>query len=134
MSTKPDASSRRTVVHRRREVDRAEPAVADRGKRPLDRRDVADPAALGDEPAAGSQDRRQVREQRVVVEDPVEGRGGQDRVHRLVERERTPEVRHDVLDPVAERRQPLAGRVDHRRRTVERDDVPAGQARRPGAR
>ena len=40
----------------------------------------------------------------------------------------SPEVRDDVLDPVAERRQPLARGIDHRRRAVERDDAPARQA------
>ena len=73
--------------HRRLVVGRAEPAVADRRQRALDRVDVADAAALGDEPAARPEDGGQVPEQRVVVGHPVEGRGRQDRIDRPVDRQ-----------------------------------------------
>ena len=88
----------------------------------LDARDVADAAALGDEPAARPQDRGEVPEQGVVVGHPVEGRGRQDGVDRLGHRQRPAQVGDDVLDPVAEAGQPLARRVDHRRRAVEGHD------------
>ena len=110
-------------------MDRPEPAVADRGERPLDRGDVADPAALRDEPAARSQDRRQVAEQRVVVGDPVERGGREDRVDRAARAAAAAEVGHDELDPVAEPGQPLARGRDHRGRPVERDHPPARQPR-----
>ena len=45
--------------------------------------DVALSPALGDELAAGAQRGVQAAKQRVVVEHPVEGRGREDRVHRL---------------------------------------------------
>ena len=67
-------------------------------------------------------------EQRVVVGDPVERRGRQDRVDRPVDRQRRAEVGDDVLDPVAEAGEPLARGLDHRRRPVERDDPAARQA------
>ena len=53
----------------------------------LQRRDVAGAAALGDQPAAGLEHREQPREQPVVVGDPVEGGGREDRVDRAVELE-----------------------------------------------
>ena len=77
---------------------------------------------------AGPEHGRQVREQRVVVGDPVERGGRQDGVDRLGQRQRLTEVGDDVLDPIAERRQPVARRLDHRRRGVERDHPPAREA------
>ena len=63
-----------------------EPAVAHPGQHALDRGDVALPAALGHQPTARSEHRRQVREQGVMVGDPVERGRGKDRVNRLGER------------------------------------------------
>ena len=68
-------------------MGRSEPAVADRREDPLDRVDVAEPAALCDEPPARRQDGGEVREERIVVGHPVEGRRRDDRVHRPVERQ-----------------------------------------------
>ena len=79
-------------------------------------------AALGDEPAAGPQRRVQAREERVVVEDPVEGRGREDQVDRLVELQ-LEQVGDEIVGPVAER---LARLLDHRLGAVD--------ARSPGPR
>ena len=70
----------------------------------------------------------EVPEERVVIGDPVEGGGREDRVHRSLDRERAPQVRPDEVDPVAEPGQPAAGLVEHRRRGVEGDHVAAGQS------
>ena len=113
---------------RRLEVDAAEPAVADPCEDPLDRGDVADPTALGDQQPARPRDRGEVAEERVVVGHPVERRGRQDRIHLALDRQRRAEVGDDVFDPVAEPREPLAARLDHRRRAVERDDAAIRQA------
>ena len=67
--------------------------------------------------------------------DPVEGRRGQDRVDaRVAQRQRRGQVRDHVAHPVAEPGEPLAGRLDHRGRAVERDDAAARQALDAGAR
>ena len=86
--------------------------------------DVALSPALRDEPPAGRSARVQAREQPLVVGDPVEGGGREDRVDGLVEVE---------LEQVADaqvrvRPEPLAGGVDHRGRLVDRDHAPARQA------
>ena len=47
--------------------------------------DVALSAALRDQPSAGAQRRAQAREQALVVGDPVEGGGREDRVHGLLQ-------------------------------------------------
>ena len=52
-----------------------------------------------------------------------------DRVDRPVDRQRPAQVGDDVLDPVAEAGEPLARGLDHRRRAVERDDVPPSGSR-----
>ena len=65
----------------------------------------------------------QAREQPLVIEDPVEGGVGEDRVDRLGQLE-LEQVRDDQLDPVAE---PLPRELgDHRRRGVDADHPPAG--------
>ena len=66
----------------RREGPRVRPVAADVGDRGANRGDVPVAAALRDEPAARPHDPGEVPEQAVVVRDPVEGRGGQDRVRR----------------------------------------------------
>ena len=78
--------------------------------------------------AAGSHDRGEVREQRIVIGHPVERRGREDRVDLTVDRERRAEVRDDVLDPVAEAGEAPARRLDHRRRAIERDDPTTRQS------
>ena len=135
MSTKPAASSRRTVaigVAKWTGPSQPSPIVA---SDPLDGGDVADPAALGDEPAAGPQHRRQVGEQRVVVEDPVEGRGGQDRVDRArraaADAPRSATT-NSIRSPNGASRSRAASIIAAR--TVEGDDLAAREALRPAAR
>ena len=70
-------------------------------------------------------------EQRVVIEDPVERGGGQDRVHRR-DGQRPRQVRHDVLHAV--RAQPLPGALDHGGGPVQGDDRALGAAGRAAAR
>jgi hypothetical protein len=105
------------------EVDGAQPAVTDRRQHPLDRGDVARPAALGDQPAARPGHRGEIGEERIVVRDPVERGRRQDGVDVAFDRQRGTEIRHDVLDPIAERGKPLSCSLDHGRRAVERDDA-----------
>jgi hypothetical protein len=109
-------------------MSRPDPAVADGRQRAFDRLDVADAAALRDEPAARTQNGRQVPEQRVVVGDPMEGGRREDRIDVAVDAERLSEVGDDILDPAAEGGKPLACRLDHRRRPVQRDDPPTGES------
>ena len=127
-SVKPLRSSRAVGLLRRRERPRPRPAgqrgLGDRVDRRLHGRDVAGAAALGDEPAARPQRRVQPLEQPVVVGDPVERRGREDRVDRLVQLE-LEQVGGEHLDARAE---PLARLRHHRRRPVDRDDLAARQA------
>ena len=128
MSTKPAASSRRTVasgVSKWAGPSQPSPIVA---RTRLTEAMLPAPPHCATSRPPGRQDGGEVREQRVVVGDPVEGRGRQDRVDRPVDRQRAAEVGDDVLDPVAERREPVARGLDHRRRPVERDDATARQA------
>ncbi len=83
--------------------------------------DVALSPTLGDEPPAGRERSAQAREQPVVVGDPVEGGGREDRVDGLAELQL-----EQVADTqVSVRPEPLAGGVDHRGRLVDRDHAPA---------
>ena len=88
-SVKPTARRRAVGPSGRRVVPRAGPAaeggLVDGVDRGLDVGDVARPAALGREPPARLQRGVQPCEQAVVVLDPVEGRGGEDRVDGFVE-------------------------------------------------
>ena len=90
-SVKPAARSRCGVCCGRREVPRAGPAaqrgVVDGVDRRLHVGDVAGAAALGGEAAARPQRGVQAGEEALVVGDPVEGRGREDRVDGLVELE-----------------------------------------------
>ncbi len=90
----------------------------------LQRGDVAGAAALGDEAAAGHEQVEQPREQPLVVGDPVEGRGREDRVDRPVEL-KLQQIGDAQLGGVA---QPLARGLDHRRRAVDRHHLAARQA------
>ena len=92
--------------------------LVDLAQRRLDRGDVAGAPALCRQLSAGPQDGRQVREQRVVVGDPVEGRRRQDRVHRRRHRQRFLQVGHQVLHPVVA--EPSTRLLHHRDRTVQR--------------
>jgi hypothetical protein len=105
------------------EVPRARPACE---RRMVDARDrlcdvghVARAAALGDELAARLQRGVEAGEQPLVVVDPVEGGGAQDRVDGLVELE-VQQVDGERLDAVAEA---PPGLVDHRLRAVDRHHV-----------
>ncbi len=91
-----------------------EPAIPDGRRRALDPADVPEPAALRHEPATRSGHRGEVSEQRVVVGHPVERRRRQDGVDLPVDRQWLPEVRDDVLDPIAEPGESIARLVDHR--------------------
>ncbi len=76
-------------VERRLEVDGPEPAVADRRRAPAGSLAMLPtPPHWATSQPPGRRTAARLREQRVVVRDPVERRGRQDRVHRLVERER----------------------------------------------
>ena len=68
----------------------------------MDPRDVAVAAALGHQQPAGAKVRAQAREERVVVGDPVEGGGGEDRVDRPLEGQ-LGEVGDPGVDAVMER-------------------------------
>ena len=131
MSVKPAASRRRAGLLGRGEGPRPGPPVAGRREHREHAADVPGAAALRHEPAAGPHDAGEVREQRVVVGDPVERRRRQDRVDRRVgQRQRAPQVRDRVGHPIAERRQPRRARprpstATHRARS---------RARRGGAR
>jgi len=98
--------------------------VADRRDRVDGGGHVAGAAALGDEPPAGLQRRVQPREQAVVVGDPVERRGREDRVDGAVELE-LGEIGGEDLRAAAE---PFTGLLDHRLRAVDGDDLAARQA------
>jgi hypothetical protein len=63
-----------------------------------------------------------------VIGDPVEGRGRQDGVHGLVDRERGHQVGEHEPDPIAERREPAPRGLEHRRRAVERDHGAVGES------
>lgn len=89
------------------------------GKRSFDRGDVACATTLRGELATGPNDGRQMPEQRIVVRDPVERRGRQDRVDRFGDRKRRGEVGHEVLDARIGS-EPFAGALDHGGRAVER--------------
>ena len=88
------------------------------------------PPTLRDEPAARPDDGREVREQRVVVGDPMEGRRREHGVDRLRQRQRLPKVGDDVLDPLGKSPEALARRLDHRGRAVESHHVPSRESRR----
>ena len=88
--------------------------------------DVARAAALGDQPAARLQRGVQAGEERVVVGDPVERRGREDRVDRLGELE-LGEVGHGERR-CGRRRARSRASLDHRRRAVDGDHAPARQA------
>lgn len=109
--------------------------MVDAVDRLADPRDVPLAAALGDKPAAGLERSVEVLEQPVVVGDPVEGGGGEDRVDGRVEHELR-EVGDAELDL---RRQLRAGLLDHGGRAVDADHAavrqPLEQRRRhpPGA-
>ena len=128
MSTKPAAARRARRRLGRLEVGVAEPAVADRREDRLDRGDVAGAAALGDEPAARPEDRGQVPEQGVVVGDPVERRGREDRVDRMPPGSANgrPRSATTYVDPVAEPA-PAAG-------APRRPSPATRRGRRPGRR
>ena len=130
-------------------------ALADPAGRGLERGDVAGAAALGDEPAAGHEHAEQPREQPLVVGDPVERRGREDRVDRPLElelhagrrrarRRRRRAARAPARPSPASRRRPpphraadaprappSRGRCRSRRRAPARRRAdPAGRARR----
>ena len=84
-------------------------------------------AALRDEASTGPEHGGEIGEQRVVIGDPVEGRGRQDGVHGLVDRERGRQVGEHEPDPIAERREPAPRGLEHRRRAVERDHGAVGE-------
>ena len=129
MSTNPAAASRaasRRAVAKNASPVQPSPIVA--RTRRIDAMFAA-AAVLGDELAAGADDRGEVAEERVVVVDPVERRGREDRVDRARRSaRRLAEVRLNERDPVAEPLEAAAGLVEHRRRGVEGDDVAARQA------
>ena len=128
-SMKPAASSRRVVVLRRRERPRPEPAVAHLGEHAWTAAMLPAPPHCATSRPPGPQDRGQVPEQRLVVRHPVERRRRQDRVDaRVADRQRRSQVRDHVAHAVAEPGEPLAGRLDHRGRPVERHDPAARQA------
>lgn len=87
--------------------------------------DVPGAAALRLELSAGPENVREVPEEPIVIEDPMERRGRHDRVDRLRERQRFHEVGGHVRHPV--RAEALPRPFDHRSRSVERDDLPRGQ-------
>ena len=111
----------------RLEVPRPGPAgergLGDRVDRGPHGGDVALAAALRDEPAAGLERGEQVLEEAVVVGDPVEGRGREDRVDGRLEHE-LGEVGDADVDA---RPEPLARLGDHRGRAVDRDHLAARQ-------
>ena len=117
----------RRGVRGRLEVPRPGPALerglGDGVDRGLHGRDVARPAALGDDPAARAERRGQALEEPVVVGDPVEGGGREDRVDGLVQLQ-LEQVGDEHLDARAE---PLPRLLDHRGRAVDGDDVAARQ-------
>jgi hypothetical protein len=100
--------------------------------------EVPGAAALPDEASTGPEHGREIGEQRVVIGDPVEGRGRQDGVHGLVDRERAHQVGEHEPDPIAERREPAPRDLEHRCRAVERDHgavgEPFGEERRDASR
>ena len=78
----------------------------------------------------GRRTRARCRNRRSWSGHPVERRRRQDRVDaRLGQRERRHQVGDHEVDLRRERTEALAGRLDHRRRPVERDDPPRGQPR-----
>ena len=103
---------------RRGEVLPSAKVLVDLAQRRFDRGDVAGAPALGRQLSARPQDGRQVREQRVVVGDPVEGGRRQDRVHRRRHRQRFLQVGHQVLHPIVA--EPGTRLLHHRDRTVQR--------------
>src|SRR3954451_9616492 len=118
---------------RRAEVPRPVPALEVRAerrvfaglaRRRVDERDVAGAAALRDEAAAGSQRAAQGPEERIVVGDPVERRGGEDDVDGLPAEVEPDEVGDAQVGAVAEA---LASGLDHRRRQVDGDHAALGQ-------
>ena len=113
--------------HRRLEMDVPEPAVADRARTRWTDAMLPTPPHWATSRPPGRSHRGEVREQGVVVGDPVEGRGRQDRVDRPFDRQRARRGRRRRTRPGRRTRQPLARGLDHRRRTVERDD-PAARA------
>ena len=125
-SVKPAAAQALRGLLGRGEVPRSGPAaqrgMVDGVDRGLDVGDVARAAALGGEAAAGLQRRVQAGEEALVVGDPVERRGREDRVDGLVELE-LDQVGGEGVDGVAEA---LAGLGDHRLAAVDGDHVPGG--------
>lgn len=79
-------------------------------RRSVHARDVALPAALRREPAPVAQRGAQARKERRVIGDPVEGRGGEDRVDGILQLE-VEQIAHPHLRPVAE---PPARDLRHR--------------------
>ncbi len=91
--------------------------------------DVALSPALRQQPPAGAQRAAHAREQPLVVGDPVEGGGREDRVDGLGQLE----LQEIALAKINLRAlkwpgQPLAGGVDHRGGLVDRDHAPAWQS------
>jgi len=103
------------------------PRLTQVGEHLLDPGHVAEPAALGDQPATRSQHGGQVPEEGVVVGYPVERGRREDRVDRA-EAQRLGQIALHELHPVAEGRQ-SPGRLDqHGRGGVHRDHPSTGQA------
>ena len=128
MSTKPDASSRLTVaIGVSKWADPSQPSPMPASTRWIEAMLPTPPHWATSQPP-GRRTAREVREERVVIGDPVERGGRQDRVDRRPERQRSAEVGDDELDPVAERRQPVARGLDHRGRAIERDHPATGQS------
>ena len=125
MSVKP-ARSRRSRVSsgpaKCLRPSKLSPMSCERG---LDARDVAAPAALRDELRAGPHHGREVREQPVVVGDPVEGGRRQDGVDRRIDRQRLEQVGHEVREALLA--EALPSERDHRGAAVEGDDLAVRQ-------
>jgi hypothetical protein len=94
----------------------------------LDGRDVPRSSALHRELAARPQDRREIPEESVVIQDPMERGRGQDRVHRLAQGEWLPQIGHHVRHPVAERCEQDPRTLDHGGGAVEGDHASPREA------
>ena len=130
-ASRVDETSRRQAgfgLRGSREVPGAGPAVAGPGEDGYDVRAVAGASTLDRQPAAGAHHREQIAEQRLVVGDPVERRGGEHGVDRFGHGERQLEVGFDDGDARAVLRKVLAGLRQHRRRRVDRDHAAVGHA------
>ena len=90
--------------------------------------DVAGAAALCRQLGAGTHHGGQVAEHPVMVHDPMEGGGTEDRVDTLVDGKRVDQVGEDEVNPPRVGRQAFRRLVEHRPRRVQRDRAARGYA------